>query len=85
MMNILNVYIQTEVPQPKDGEDQIILKITGKLVDWMLELEFETYSGYVFLERDKKVLYLIVLRTIYGILIASLLWYKKFRHDLEAA
>ena len=31
-----------------------------------------------------KVIYLEILRVIYGMLEASILWYKKFRKDLES-
>ena len=51
------------------------MKIRGKLVDWLLELAPETYREHVVLENGKKVLYLEILRAIYDILEASLLWY----------
>jgi hypothetical protein len=35
------------------------------------------------LENCKKVLYVEVLKAIYGMLKAALLWYKTFRKDLE--
>ena len=35
------------------------------------------------LENGVKTLYLVVLRAVYGMLIASMLWYKKLRGDLE--
>jgi hypothetical protein len=35
------------------------------------------------LENGKKVLYVEVLKAIYGMLEAALLWYKTFRKDLE--
>jgi hypothetical protein len=35
-------------------------------------------------EKGRKVLYVQVLRAIYGMLNASLLWYKRFRSDLES-
>jgi len=41
------------------------------------------YSKYVVFEGGRKVIYVAVLRAIYGMLDASLLWYKKFRRDLE--
>jgi hypothetical protein len=41
------------------------------------------YGPYVVFEKGRKVLYVLVLRAIYGMLVASLLWYKKFRSDLE--
>ena len=39
---------------------------------------------YVVLEKGSKVLYVEVLKAIYGMLEASLLWYKKPRKDLES-
>ena len=38
---------------------------------------------YVVYERGVKVLYLVILKAIYGMLQAGLLWYRKFRSDLE--
>ena len=35
-------------------------------------------------ENGRKVLYVQVLRALYGMLIAALLWYKKFRSELES-
>ena len=34
--------------------------------------------------KSKKVLYVIVLRVIYGMLISAILWYRKFQTDLES-
>lgn len=34
------------------------------------------------LENNQKVLYLVLTKVLYGMLVASLLWYKKFRKDL---
>ena len=33
-------------------------------------------------ENAEKVLYLVLTKVLYGMLVASLLWYKKFRKDL---
>ena len=35
-------------------------------------------------ERGTKVLYLQVLRALYGMLVAAILWYQKLRKDLES-
>jgi hypothetical protein len=37
----------------------------------------------VYEKRTRKVLYVQVLRAIYGMLEAALLWYKKFQHEWE--
>ena len=49
------------------------MKIRGKLVDWLLELDPGTYSSYVVYEKGVKVVYVEILRAIYGVLEASLL------------
>ena len=40
----------------------------------MVELDPEKYGKYVVFENGRKVLYVRVLRAIYGMLVASLLW-----------
>ena len=60
------------------------MKITGVLVDLLVQLAPEIYGPFVVvLQNGKKVLYVEVLKAMYGMLIASLLWYRKFRKDLE--
>ena len=65
--------IQAEVPPPKSSEDRITIKLTGILVDWLLELEPETYGKFVVLEKGVRTLYLIVTKAIYGMLIVLVL------------
>ena len=81
--NIPNAFIQAEMPEVKDGDKRVIMKITGVLVDMLVEINPKQYRPYVFYENKKKVLYVQVLRAIYGMLEAALLWYKKFRKELE--
>ena len=82
--DIPNAFIQALIPDDgKNGNEHIILKITGALVDALLKIAPEVYGPYVVFENGKKVIYVQVLRALYGMLIAALLWYKKFRSDLE--
>ena len=81
--NVPNAFIQAPMPPRKEGEDRVIMKITGVLVDLMIQISPETYKGAVVYENGKKVIYTAVLMAIYGMLVASMLWYKKFRADLE--
>ena len=37
-LDIPNAYIQTEMPNVKDGEERVIMKVQGVLVDWLLEV-----------------------------------------------
>ena len=60
------------------------MKIKGPLVDMLVEMDPETYKSFVVMEGKVKVLYVRVLKAIYGMLQSSLLFYKKFRGDLES-
>ena len=71
------------MPKVKDGEERVIMKIAGVLVDLMVQMAPEVYGPYVVFENGKRVIYTQVLRAIYGMLVASLLWYKAFRGELE--
>ena len=60
------------------------MKITGVLADVLLKMDAEIFKGYVLYEKVKKFIYVVLLRTIYGRLFASLLWYQKFKKDLKS-
>ena len=81
--DIPNAFIQAHMPETKPGGDRVIMKATGVLVDLLVALAPDTYGTYVVFENGKKVLYLEVLRALYGMLVASLLWYIKFTKDLK--
>jgi hypothetical protein len=61
----------------------IIMKIRGQLVDILLELCRGVYDDYVIIEGKHKMLYVRMLKALYGMLISSILYYKKFRSVLE--
>jgi hypothetical protein len=49
------------------------------LVNMLVDLNPELYGPYmVYYEKNRKVLYVQVMRAIYGMLLAALSWYKKF-------
>ena len=78
--DVPNAFIQTPMP---DSSEKVVMKITGVLVHLMVEMAPEIYGPYVVYENGKKVLYVRVLKALYGMLVASLLWYTKFKKDLE--
>ena len=80
--DIPNAFVQTQAKNYKNG-DRITLKIEGILVDMLLELDPHLYGSAVTEENGKKVLYVLVEKAIYGMLQSSLLYYKKFRKDIE--
>ena len=81
--NIPNAFIQADMPEPIDGHDRVIMKITGVMVDILVGIAPETYEDYVVEENGKKILYLQVVKALYGMLVAAMLWYKRFKRDLE--
>ncbi len=84
MADVPNAFIQTEMPEPKEGEERVMMKITGVLVDMLVKMTPKTYRPYVVFENGKKVLYVQVLKALYGMLVAALRWYKQFQKDLES-
>ena len=81
--DVPNAFIQKDLPPRKDGEERVIMKITGVLVDMLVKLAPEIYGPFVVYENGKRVLYTQVLKGLYGMLVAALLWYKGFKEDLE--
>ena len=81
-LDIPNAFVQTDVPQ-KEGDEKIIMKIWGQLVEMLLEISLVTYKDYVVYENGKKVLYVQMMKALYGMMKSSLLYYNKFRKDIK--
>jgi hypothetical protein len=81
--DIPNAFIQVYLPKKEPGEDRVMMKITGVLVGMLVDINPESYGPAIVLENQKKSLYVEVLKAIYGMLEAALLWYKTFRKDLK--
>ncbi|CAJ1935801.1 unnamed protein product [Cylindrotheca closterium] len=75
-MDVPNAFIQSYMPDAKEGEDRIYMKITGMMVQILIDMAPE-YRKYVVLENGKQVIYVQVLRAFYGMLQLSLLFYNK--------
>ena len=60
------------------------MKITGVLVDILIKVAPNEYAGSVVMEKGQRVIYVEILRAIYGMLESALVWYKQFRKDLES-
>jgi hypothetical protein len=75
MLDIPNAFVQTDIAL--DGK-KVIMKIRGHLVDILLELCPGVYNEYVLYEGKNKIVYVQMLKALYGMLISSLLYYKKF-------
>ena len=77
--DVPNAYIQTDL-EDKDGE-QTIMKIRGEAVKILCEMD-PVYKPYVVYERGQPVLYVHVTKAIYGLLVSSMLYYRKFTKDI---
>ena len=73
------------MPETKDVEERVIMKISGVLADLLIEIDPAKYGPFLVFEKGVKIVYVQVLKALYGMLIAALLWYKQFKTDLEQA
>jgi hypothetical protein len=72
--DIPNAFIQTLMPELEEGQECVIMKLKGAVLEILVELAPDLYGPYVVLEDGKRVLYLHVLRALYGMLVAAVLW-----------
>ncbi len=63
-------------------DDFTVLKLQGDVVDIMCEVN-PTYREFVTVENNKKVLYLRLLKALYGCVRSALLWYELFYGTLK--
>ena len=54
--DIPNAFIQTEMPPPGEGEDRVVMKITGPLARLLVGLDPETYAKFITNEHGQDVL-----------------------------
>ena len=62
--DIPNAFIQAPMPL---RDEKVIMKITGRLVDILINMHPDTYGEYVVFEKGRKVLYVEILMALYGI------------------
>lgn len=72
-LDVPNAFIQTDIPET---DERIVMKIRGPLVDLLVEMSPETHTNYVVREGKQKVLCVVMLKALYGLMIASILYYK---------
>ena len=75
--DVPGAYLHAEMPPGK----RVLLRLVGKFVDIMCEVNPE-YNKHVRYERGVKVLYVQVLRALYGCLESALLWYNLYSTTL---
>ena len=79
---ISNAFIQIDILDK--NSEKIIMKIRGLLVGISLEIDENKYIDFIICCRKEKFLYAKILKILYSIMpIASILYCKKFRKDIE--
>ncbi len=80
--DIPNAFVQTDVEATKSG-DRIIMKLKGHIVEYLEEIDPMLYRDNIVHEKGVKTLYVVVLKAIYGMMQASLWFYRKLMKDLK--
>jgi hypothetical protein len=62
--DIPHAFIQAYLPKKEPGEDRVVMKITGVLVDMLVDINPELYREAVVFKNQKKVIYVEVLKAI---------------------
>ena len=79
--DIPNAFIQTEVEkQDKDGH-HTIMKIRGPPVEILREMDLN-YRQSVVSENNRQVLYVQIIKALYGLMISAMMLYNKLKTDL---
>ena len=81
-VDIPNAFVQTVV---KDEKDRAFIRIRGPLVNILVSIAPDVYGPYVTVgKKGKKQLLVQCLTALYGTMVASLLYYKKFVKSLKS-
>jgi hypothetical protein len=80
VVDIPNAFVQTRVENDKD---MAFIKIRGVLVDFLVEIAPDVYTSYVSrYKKGSKQLLIQYQNALYGTMVASLLYYRKFVKSL---
>ena len=64
-------------------DDFVVVKLQGPAVEALLKINKNKYKDYIIETKKEKVLYVKLLKAMYGTLKAPLLWYTLFTNILE--
>jgi hypothetical protein len=79
VIDIPNAFIQTQV---EDEGDMAIIRIRRVLVDILVKIAPDIYKSYVTTDKGTKQLLVQCQNVLYGTIVASLLYYRKFTKSL---
>jgi hypothetical protein len=67
----------------EDMDSIVHVRITDRMVDMLIEIDEKTYAPYVTFERKEKVIYVELLKALYGTIRAARLFWKKLSGKLN--
>ena len=83
VVDIPNAFVQTVVSEEDTDHRVIVVCIRGPLVDILVSIAPNVYGLYVSTTKtEQKVLIVECLNSVYGTMVAALLYYKKFVESL---
>ena len=82
MAHVPNAFIQTEL-NCDEGEEKIVMKITGVLVDLLIEESPLKCKPHAVCENGRKVSCVEVLQAMCGMLVSASLFCPQFKEDSE--
>ena len=65
-----------------DMDELVHVRFEGEMVDKLLEIDHDLYASYVSVENGKKVMYVELLKALYGTLRAARLFWEKLQANL---
>ena len=80
--DIPNAFALTEIPKTTKGE-RGIMKIKCILAKILCKIAPNAYLPFITYDNNCHTIYLRMIKALYGMLVSALLYYKKFRADLE--
>ena len=67
-----------------DVDEDVIMVLKAELADMMVQIAPEIYRRYVTIDRKgNKILYVKLQKALYGLMRASLLFYRKLRKEFK--
>ena len=65
-----------------DIDKLVHMRFTGEMVNMLLHIDYDMYKDYVVIEKGEKVMYMELLKTLYGTLRAARLFWQKLSKQL---
>ena len=76
VLDVPGAFMQVEM------DELVHVRFEGEMVDKLLEIDHDLYAGYVTVEKGKKVMYVELLKALYGTLRAARLFWEKLQAKL---